>query len=71
MLDRISACSAIQTFRHYGFTVHQTSDDWLIIRFPYPSTRYGTVDVSDGYTYWDDLKYWDDEAGIDREQFEE
>ena len=71
MLDRISACSAIQTFRHYGFTVHQTSDDWLIIRFPYPSTRYGTVDVSDGYTYWDDLKYWADEAGIDREQFEE
>ena len=51
MLDRISACSAIQTFRRYGFTVHQTSDDWLIIRFPYPSTRYGTVDVSDGYTY--------------------
>ena len=71
MLDRISACSAIQTFRRYGFTVHQTSDDWLIIRFPYPSTRYGTVDVSDGYTYWDDLKYWADEAGIDREQFEE
>ena len=71
MLDRISACSAIQTFRRYGFTVHQTSDDWLIIRFPYPSTRYGTVDVSDAYTYWDDLKYWADEAGIDREQFEE
>ena len=71
MLDRISACSVIQTFRRYGFTVHQTSDDWLIIRFPYPSTRYGTVDVSDGYTYWDDLKYWADEAGIDREQFEE
>lgn len=71
MLDRISACSVIQTFRRYGFTVHQTSDDWLIIRFPYPSTRYGTVDVSAGYTYWDDLKYWADEAGIDREQFEE
>ena len=71
MLDRISAHSVIQTFRRYGFSVHQTTDDWLIIRFPYPSARYGTVDVSDGYTYWDDLKYWADEAGLDREQFEE
>ena len=71
MLDRISANSVIETFRRFGFSVHQTSDDWLIIRFPYPSTRYGTVDVSDGYTYWDDLKYWADEAGIDREQFED
>ena len=71
MLDRISACSVIETFRRFGFSVHRTSDDWLIIRFPYPSTRYGTVDVSDGYTYWDDLKYWADEAGLDREQFEE
>ena len=71
MLDRISANSVIETFSRFGFSVHQTSDDWLIIRFPYPSTRYGTVDVSDGYTYWDDLKYWADEAGIDREQFED
>ena len=71
MLDRISANSVIETFRRFGFSVHQTSDDWLIIRFPYSSTRYGTVDVSDGYTYWDDLKYWADEAGIDREQFED
>lgn len=71
MLDRISANSVMETFRRFGFSVHQTSDDWLIIRFPYPSTRYGTVDVSDGYTYWDDLKYWADEAGIDREQFED
>ncbi len=71
MLDRISACSVIQTFRRYGFSVHQTSDDWLIIRFPYPSTRYGTLDASEGFTFWDDLKYWADEAGIDREQFEE
>ena len=71
MLDRISANSVIETFRRFGFSVHQTPNDWLIIRFPYPSTRYGTVDVSDGYTYWDDLKYWADEAGIDREQFED
>lgn len=71
MLDRISANSVIETLRRFGFSVHQTSDDWLIIRFPYPSTRYGTVDVSDGYTYWDDLKYWADEAGIDRAQFED
>jgi len=71
MLERISANSVIETFRRFGFSVHQTSDDWLIIRFPYPSTRYGTVDVSDGYTYWDDLKYWADEAGIDRVQFED
>ena len=71
MLDRISANSVIETFRRFGFSVHQTSDDWLIIRFPYPSTRYGTVDVSDGYTYWDDLEYWADEAGISRTQFED
>ena len=51
MLGRISANSVIETFRRFGFSVHQTPDDWLIIRFPYPSTRYGTVDVSDGYTY--------------------
>ena len=69
--EHISAGSVIQTFRRYGFSVHQTSDDWLIIRFPYPSTRYGTLDVSEGYTFWADLQYWADEAGIDREQFEE
>lgn len=71
MLDRISACSVIQTFRRYGFLVHQTDDDFLIIRFPYPSINQWPVDISDGYAYWDILKYWADEAGIDREQFEE
>ena len=71
MLDRISACTVIRTFRRYGFIVRQTPDDWLIIRFPYPSARIGMLDVSEGYTYWDDLKYWADEAGIERSQFEE
>ena len=71
MLDRVSTCSVIQTFRRYGFSVHQTSDNFLIIGFPYPSIKRGPIDVSDGYTYWDTLKYWADEAGIDREQFEE
>ncbi len=70
MLDRVSACSVMQTFRRFGFSVHQ-SGDWLTIRFPYPSTRIGTLDLSEGYLFWDDLKYWADESGIDREQFED
>ncbi len=64
MLDRISANSVIETFRRFGFSVHQTSDS-------VPKHPIRDRDVSDGYTYWDDLKYWADEAGIDREQFED
>ena len=70
MLDRVSADSVMQTFRRFGFTVRQ-SGDWLIIRFPYPSTRTGMLDLSEGFMYWNDLKYWADAAGIDRERFED
>ena len=71
MLERVSACSIIQTFTRFGVSVRQTSDDMLIFHYPYPSIEYGQLDVSDGYAFWDDIKHWADKAEIDRDQFEE
>jgi hypothetical protein len=70
MLAHISARAIEQTFVRYGFSVRQIADG-LIIRFPYPSTRYMWLDTSEGYMFWDDLEYWANEAGLDRELFEE
>ena len=71
MLAHISADAIKQTFARYGFSVREVADDGLVIRFPHPSGRYMWLDISEGYMFWDDLEYWANEAGIDREQFGE